>query len=56
MFHGHMETGNGPQLQTVGYFFAWFVGSILTAYYAMKFTAARREALEKAAKRKKSSY
>ena len=51
MFHGHAD-GNGPQIQTVGYFFGWFVFSILAAYYAMKFMVARREAREKAAKRK----
>lgn len=47
MFHAHGDTGNGPQLQTVGYFFAWFIASIFAAYYAMKFTAARREARER---------
>jgi hypothetical protein len=52
MFHGHSDFGNGPQIQTVGYFFAWGIGSLLAAYYVMKFMAARREALEKAAKRK----
>ena len=51
MFHGHTDMGNGPQIQTVGYFFAWFVGTIFAAYYAMKFTAARREARERRAKR-----
>ena len=51
MFHGHVETGSGPQLQTVGYFFAWFVGSLLAAYYVMKFMVTRREIKEKAAKR-----
>jgi hypothetical protein len=50
MFHGHSDFGNGPRLETVGYFFVWFIGSILTAYYTMKFMAARREAREKAAR------
>ena len=47
MYHGHADMGGGVRIETAGFIFAWFIGSILAAYYAMKFTAARREARER---------
>jgi hypothetical protein len=55
LLHGHASDTNGVQIQTVGYFFGWFVFSVFAAYYAMKFAAARREERERVEKWKKKS-
>jgi hypothetical protein len=51
--HG-ASTSPGPSIETFAFFFAWFIGSIIVAYYAMRFTAVRREEREKFQKRQKA--
>ena len=50
MFHGHQDTGGGPDFATGAFFFCTTVVSVFVAYYAMKFAAMQREQREAAEK------